>query len=63
MRLLAFVLAWSPDRQVEGAIKHFEVFWEFMNEMNECPFKSFRLLRKNTIEIIPNIVQNPVFIW
>jgi hypothetical protein len=34
-----------------------------MNEMNKCPFKSFRLLGKNAIEIIPNIVQNPVFIW
>ncbi len=41
-----------------------------MNEMNKFPFKSFRLLGKNDIEIIPDtahfpglIWQNPVMIW
>ena len=31
--------------------------------MKNIPFKSFRLLGKIPIEIIPNSDQNPVFIW
>ncbi len=34
-----------------------------MNEMNKFPFKSFRLLGKNGVEIIPNTVHFPGLIW
>jgi hypothetical protein len=61
--MTASALAWSPlADKAKGVIKHF-LLLGFMNEMNKAPFKSFRLLRKQWIEIIPNFESNPGLIW
>jgi len=55
--------AWSPWPTGQRGDQAFFVFQGFMNEMNKSPFKSFRLLEKNGIDIIPNFHQNPIIIW
>jgi hypothetical protein len=61
--IYASALAWSPWPKGQRGDQAFFVFWGFMNEMNKFPFKSFRLLGKNGIEIIPNTVHFPGLIW
>ena len=63
LRLLPQRLLVSPWPTGQNGRSSIFSFYGFLNEMKKYPFKSFRLLRKNGIDIITNIVRNPVFIW